>query len=231
MWFILTLCSFLVLLFSYLLVQIRLCWLEKKKCCHLSHCCSRQQGQVEEFILEEQCSWGVSKQRSQFDVSTSPRWTKKLHPQSREVDNCGRRSSEAGSRSVTGGLVQAVGGFLYCFGLRCMFSPQIQTDKRKQEPRMWLQRLIIEAASCDCLFFVNQCMCLSALTVCQLFPHTHTPKKPSPSLLVTMDTKAQDLKLSLPVMCTPDWQIRKRSFSTRSSLENANLPKAEVHVI
>lgn len=40
-----------------------------------------------------------------------------------------------------------------------------------------------------------------------------------------MDTKAQDLKLSLPVMCTPHrpesayWQIRKRSFSAHISMQ------------
>lgn len=48
-----------------------------EKSCHLSHCCSQQLGQVEEFMLDEQCCRGVLKQRRRFDVSDSPRRTKK----------------------------------------------------------------------------------------------------------------------------------------------------------
>lgn len=100
-----------------------------EKSCHLSHCCSQQQEQVEVFMLVEQCSWGVVKQRRQFDVSTSPQWTKKLHPQSWEVDNCRRHSS--GSQSVRGQHVDAGGGFSFVFDFIPAHSTQIQTDKEK----------------------------------------------------------------------------------------------------
>lgn len=93
------------------------------------------------------------------------------------------------------------------FGCRYVFSSQVQTDKTKQESQMWLQPLITETASCDVYFFcesVRVCVCAHCLLTNQTRSHIHAQlKRPSPSLRVTMDTKVQDLKLSLPVMCTP----------------------------
>ena len=87
-----------------------------EKSCHLSHCCSRQQGQVEEFALEEQCSRGVLKQRRRF-------WRQHLASPNKEIASTKRRSGQvqeaqlwAGSQSARrGGRVQAGGGFLWLF--------------------------------------------------------------------------------------------------------------------
>lgn len=122
-----------------------------EKSCHLSHCCSRQQGQVEEFMLDEQCSWGVLKQRRQFDVSTSPRWTKKLHPQSREVDNCRRRRSQ----SLTGGLNTLPALFWTSSTCSLHRSRLIRETRSHNTSEVWLQQLITGAVSRDCFLFVN----------------------------------------------------------------------------
>lgn len=137
-----------------------------EKSCHLSHCCSRQQGQVEEFTRGEQCSWSVLKQRRQFDVSTSPRWTKKLHPQSREVDNCRRCSSQSltrGSNTLSA---------LFWTSSTCSLhrSRLIRKTRSHNTSEVWLQQLIIGAVSRDCFFFCE----LALVSVCALLSATHT---------------------------------------------------------
>lgn len=151
-------------------------WL--KKSCHLSHCCSQQQGQVEEFMLDEQCSWGVLKQRRRFDVSTSPRWTKKLHPQSREVDNCRRRSSELAHTQAEEGMYRPGAVFCIVLDFIYMYSSQIQTDKGKQEPEhVWDVIIAADNRSSEQWLFIFLWISACVLTVCQLLPHTHTHLK------------------------------------------------------
>lgn len=50
----------------------------------------------------------------------------------------------------------------------------IRENRSQSMPDMWLWWLIIKAAIVYLFFFVNYCMCLCVLTVCQLLPHRHT---------------------------------------------------------
>lgn len=119
--------------------------------CNLSHCCSEQQEHVEEFI---QCSRGVLKQRRRFDVSSSPRWTKTLPPQSREVD----------------GAALSWGEHLHA---RSCFSVSLQSTVRTRDRswywEQWLFVLLLISAS-----NVRLSPSANRLAPSLTNPHTHT---------------------------------------------------------
>lgn len=130
------------------------------------------------------------------DLTSAPRLAEqrdRVHRAGGEVDNCRRPSFEVPHRSGTWEGVWGGGSLCWLVGT--------EPDKEKPEPQpVWGVIPVADNKGsekglcvCVCVFceLVHTCLCVCAH--CQ--PYTHTPLLP-----VTMDTKAQDLKLSPPAV-------------------------------
>lgn len=113
-----------------------------KESCHLSHSRSQQQGQVEGFMLDEQCSWGVLKQRRRFDVGSARRRTKEVAAT--------RRKSGRGQGEAAQGWGQP--WFLDCLGAciwhTCVYMCFVQVHTGRKEKLE--HSLCVCVCGCDC---------------------------------------------------------------------------------